>query len=99
MLPSRRRDSQSPAEQSVETARHNEPRPTLAKARPPRGSVQALSTVRGISPEGVTMPDLDDAPAVLENLGDERMRAEFAAVIKFVRDCIPQPVDGLVSVD
>jgi serine phosphatase RsbU (regulator of sigma subunit) len=45
------------------------------------------------------MPDLMDAAAVLENLGDERMRAEFAAGIKYVRDCIPPPMDGLVSVD
>jgi predicted ATPase len=60
---------------------------------------RALSTVRGVSPEGVTMPDLVDAAALLENLGDERMRAEFAAGIKYVRDCIPPPMDGLVSVD
>jgi hypothetical protein len=37
--------------------------------------------------------------ALLENLGDERMRAEFANGIKYVRDCIPPPMDGLVSVD
>ncbi len=60
---------------------------------------RALSTVRGVSPEGVTMPDFVDAAAVLENLGDERMRAEFAAGIKYVRDCIPSPMCGLVSVD
>ena len=36
-----------------------------------------------------------DAAAVLENLGDERMRAEFAAGIKYVRDCIPPPMDGV----
>jgi hypothetical protein len=27
------------------------------------------------------------------------MRAEFANGIKYVRDCIPPPMDGLVSVD
>jgi predicted ATPase len=60
---------------------------------------RALSTVHGVFTENFTMPDLVDAAAVLENLGDERMRAEFAAGIKYVRDCIPPPVDGLVSVD
>jgi len=60
---------------------------------------RALSTVCGVSPEGVTMPDQVDAAALLENLGDERMRAEFAAGIKYVRDCIPPPMYGLVSVD
>ena len=40
MLPPGRRDSPPPAEQSVGTARHNEPRPALAKARPPGRSVQ-----------------------------------------------------------
>jgi predicted ATPase len=60
---------------------------------------RALSTVGGAFTGGLTMPDLVDAAAVLENLGDERMRAEFAAGIKYVRDCIPPPMDGLVSVD
>ncbi len=60
---------------------------------------RALSAVGGVSPEGSTMPDLVDASAVLENLGDERMRAEFAAGIQYVRDCIPPPMDGVVSVD
>ena len=55
--------------------------------------------MRGVSLEGVTMPDLVDAETLLENLGDERMRAEFAAGIKYVRDCIPPPMYGSVSVD
>ena len=33
-------DQYSPAEQSMGTARHDEPRSTLAKARPPRRSFQ-----------------------------------------------------------
>jgi serine phosphatase RsbU (regulator of sigma subunit) len=45
------------------------------------------------------MPDLVDAAALIEDLGTERMRADFAAGIKYVRDCIPAPIDGLVSVD
>ncbi len=58
-----------------------------------------LSTVHGGFSEGSTMPDLMEASALLESLGDERMRAEFAAGIKYVRDCIPAPIEGLVSVD
>src|SRR6202011_261576 len=44
-------------------------------------------------------PDLLDAAALLESLVTERMRAEFAAGLKYVRDCIPPPMDGPVSVD
>jgi hypothetical protein len=60
---------------------------------------RALSTVRGLFTARSTIPDLVDATALLENLGDERMRAEFAAGIKHVRDCIPPPMDGLISDD
>jgi predicted ATPase len=60
---------------------------------------RALSKVYSLFPKGVTVPDLTDAAALLKNLGDERMRAEFAAGIQYVRDCIPPPMDGLVSVD
>ena len=59
----------------------------------------ALSTVYGTFTEGFTTPDLVDAEALLESLVNERMRAEFAAGIKYVRDCIPPPMDGVVSVD
>ena len=60
---------------------------------------RALSAAHGIFTEGFRIPDLADAAALLENLGDERIRAELAAGIKYVRDCIPPPMDGLVSVD
>jgi predicted ATPase len=60
---------------------------------------KALSAVHGFFSAGFTMPDLTDAEALLENLGAERMRAEFAAGLKYVRDCIPPPMDGTVSVD
>ncbi len=59
----------------------------------------ALSAAYGMFTEGFTMPDLVDASALLETLTTERMRAEFAAGIKYVRDCIPAPMDGSVSVD
>jgi sigma-B regulation protein RsbU (phosphoserine phosphatase) len=50
-------------------------------------------------PEGFTTPDLADATALLESLAAERMQAEFAAGLKYVRDCIPPPMGGVVSVD
>jgi serine phosphatase RsbU (regulator of sigma subunit) len=60
---------------------------------------RALSTAHSAFAEGFEMPDLVDARALLGKLGDERMRAEFAAGIKYVRDCIPAPMEGSVSVD
>jgi serine phosphatase RsbU (regulator of sigma subunit)/predicted ATPase len=60
---------------------------------------RALSAAHSLFAEGFKLPDLVDAEALLGNLGDERMRAEFAAGIKYVRDCIPAPMEGLVSVD
>ncbi len=58
-----------------------------------------LSAVLGIFSEGFSLPDQMEAAALLESLGDKRMRAEFAAGIQYVRDCIPPPMDGPVSVD
>ena len=58
-----------------------------------------LSPVHGVFTEGFGMPDQMKAAALLRSLGDERMRAEFAAGIKYVLDCIPLPMDGPVSVD
>jgi predicted ATPase len=60
---------------------------------------RVLSAVHGVFTEGFATPDLKDAKALLESLGAERMRAEFAAGLKYVRDCIPPPMDGPVSVD
>jgi serine phosphatase RsbU (regulator of sigma subunit)/energy-coupling factor transporter ATP-binding protein EcfA2 len=61
---------------------------------------QALSAALGLFAEGLSLPDVVDATALLERLDDERMRAEFGAGIKYVRDCIPPPVsDGSISVD
>ena len=51
----------------------------------------ALSAVYGTFTEGFTMPDLVDAANLLEKLGHERMRADFDAGLKYVRDCIPSP--------
>jgi serine phosphatase RsbU (regulator of sigma subunit) len=59
----------------------------------------ALGSAYGSFTEGNTTPDLADAAALNVSLLDERMRAEFAAGLKYVRDCIPAPMDGLVSVD
>jgi serine phosphatase RsbU (regulator of sigma subunit) len=62
-------------------------------------SFRALSTIYGLFTEGFTTPDLVEAATLLESLSDERMRAEFAAGAKYVRDCIPEPMHGLVCVD
>jgi serine phosphatase RsbU (regulator of sigma subunit) len=62
-------------------------------------ALRVLSAAHGSFTEGLTTPDLADASLLLENLRDEGMRAEVAAGLKYVRDCIPPPMDGLVSVD
>jgi predicted ATPase/energy-coupling factor transporter ATP-binding protein EcfA2 len=59
----------------------------------------ALSAVFGWFTEGGNTPDLVEAAALYESLADERMRAEFAAGLKYVRECIPAPMAGPVSVD
>ena len=107
-------DDQTAAEEcfrrAVETARRQQSKAwelrattSLARLWQKQGrreeAFRALSAVRGVFNESFTLPDLMDAGTLLENLGDERMRAEFAAGIKYVRDCIPPPMDGLVSVD
>lgn len=62
----------------------------------------ALATVVGAFSEGFRTPDLVDAEALLKELGNERMRDDIAAGIKYVRGCIPSPItdtDGPVTVD
>jgi serine phosphatase RsbU (regulator of sigma subunit) len=59
----------------------------------------ALTAVFDSFTEGFDSPDLADATALLRELGNERMRDEIAAGIKYVRDCIPPPMTGPVSVD
>ena len=63
------------------------------------GAFKVLNAVYGAHTEGFKTPDLADAKALLESLINERMRAEFAAGLRYVRDCIPAPMGGLVSVD
>jgi tetratricopeptide (TPR) repeat protein len=60
---------------------------------------KALRAAQTMFTEGFTTPDLTDAAALLESLAAERMQAEFAAGLKYVRDCIPSPMGGVVSVD
>jgi predicted ATPase/energy-coupling factor transporter ATP-binding protein EcfA2 len=64
-----------------------------------REAFTTLSAVYDTFTEGFNMPDLVDAAALLDSLVNQRMRAEFAAGLKYVRDCIPPPMAGLVSVD
>jgi len=59
----------------------------------------ALAAVYGTYTEGFTTPDLVDAKTLLETLGNERMRDDFAAGVKYVLGCIPPPMDGPVSID
>lgn len=58
-----------------------------------------LSDVYGRFQEGFRTRDLIEAASQKEDLGDQRMRADVAAGVKFVRDCIPAPMRGPVSVD
>ena len=62
-------------------------------------ALRLLGTVHGAFTEGFTTPDVADASTLMEHLNDERMREDFAAGMKYVRDCMPPPMDGLVSVD
>ena len=95
---------------AVETARRQQSKAwelrattSLARLRQKQNrreeAFRTLSTVHAAFSEGFAMPDLVDAAALLENLRNERMRQELEAGIKYVRDCIPPPTDGLVSVD
>ena len=58
-----------------------------------------LSSVYGLFTEGSATPDLADAAALYESLADARMRAEFAAGLRYVRECIPALKEGVVWVD
>ncbi len=95
---------------AVQTARGQQSRAwelrattSLARLWKKRGRTQeafkALSSARDAFHEGFTTPDLVEAAGLLESLSDERMRAEFAAGVKYVRDCMPPPINGPVSVD
>jgi predicted ATPase len=59
----------------------------------------ALAVVYSTYTEGFTTPDLVDAKTLLETLGNERMRDDFAAGVEYVLSCIPPPMDGPVSID
>ncbi len=68
-----------------------------------KGTEKKLSLPSAQSSDGLlkaaNTPDLVEAAALYESLADERMRAEFAAGLKYVRECIPAPMNGPVSVD
>ncbi len=49
--------------------------------------------------EGLSTPDLLDAKALLDTLGNERMRQDLAAGVKYVLGCIPPPIDCPVAID
>jgi serine phosphatase RsbU (regulator of sigma subunit) len=49
--------------------------------------------------EGFATPDLAEAAALLRDWGNDRMRDDIASGIKYVRGCIPPPLEGPVAVD
>jgi predicted ATPase len=59
----------------------------------------ALTAAFGSFTEGFKTPDLVEAAALLKELGNERMHDDVAAGIKYVRGCIPPPMNGPVFVD
>jgi len=59
----------------------------------------ALTRVYNRFTEGFHTPNLMEAASLLKDLSHERMRGEFAAGAKYVRDCIPAPMQGKVAVD
>jgi tetratricopeptide (TPR) repeat protein len=58
-----------------------------------------LTDAFGAYTEGFKTPDLMDAAALLKELGNERLRDDVAAGIKYVRGCIPPSMDGPIGVD
>ena len=59
----------------------------------------ALAAVYGGYTEGLETPDLRDAKLLLEMLGNEHMRHDIAAGVKYVMGCIPRPMNGPVWID
>ena len=59
----------------------------------------ALTAALGLFTEGSDTPDILEASALLQDIGNEQMRDDIAAGIKYVRGCIPPPMDGVVAVD
>lgn len=62
-------------------------------------ALAALVTLFDTFQEGSDTPDLADAAALLRELDNERMRDDLEAGIRYVRGCIPPPMDGPVTVD
>jgi predicted ATPase len=62
----------------------------------------ALIAAAGAVAGGLQSPDCVAAASLLKELGNERMRADIAAGLKYLRGCIPPPMlqaDGLITVD
>lgn len=95
---------------ALETARRQKSRAwelratiSLARLRHRQGrgheAFTALTTALDGFAEGFKTPDLADAAALLQELENERMRDDVAAGMKYVRGCIPPPMEGPVAVD
>ncbi len=73
---------------------------SLARLQHRQGRHEAFTILANASngfDKGFETPDLAEAAALLKELGNERMRDDIAAGIKYVRDCIPPPLDGRVA--
>jgi serine phosphatase RsbU (regulator of sigma subunit) len=62
-------------------------------------ALEALSEIAGTFAEGSNLPDLIDAKALLKELGNELLQDDLEAAIKYVRNCIPAPMEGPVTID
>ncbi|WP_206026255.1 SpoIIE family protein phosphatase [Roseimicrobium sp. ORNL1] len=97
-------------DRAIETARRQQSRAwelrattSLARVMRQRNRIEqayaALTTACDKITEGTTLPDLAAARALLNDLSNERMRGDFAAGAQYVRQCIPPPMKGPVTVD
>ena len=58
-----------------------------------------LAAVYATYAQGLETPDLRDAKLLLKILGNEHMRHDIAAGVKYVMGCIPPPMNGPVWID
>ncbi|WP_211325418.1 SpoIIE family protein phosphatase [Roseimicrobium gellanilyticum] len=104
------RGAEESFERAIEIARRQQSRAwelrattSLARVWRQRNRIEhayaALTTACDRISEGMALPDLAAATALLNDLSNERMRGDFAAGAEYVRQCIPPPVKGPVAID
>jgi serine phosphatase RsbU (regulator of sigma subunit) len=108
--PGNERSAEECFERAIDTARRQQSRAwelrattSLARVWRQRNRIEhayaALTTACDKITEGMALPDLAAARALLNDLSNERMRGDFAAAAGYVRQCIPPPMSGPVAVD